>query len=433
MSSEREPARVVIGGKWRFRRWSIGSGVVALGMSVVPALATGPAVQVTMIEGETVTGTWVGAREDGALRLANGTQEFSIQAADAMTVTWPGAASARPATSVPAGPHVSTMPAESVGLILHLKDGSQLPGRILTGGPDEVELEFPLADRMKLPLSALAGVRYLGSSGGEAGQAFDKALERPDASQDALFIMGANNKMQTLRGTLESLDAKGGSFRWRDRSVPFTASKAFGLVMAAGVGHVADAPARCVLDDGTILCGRITAGDARTLRLVIGGNRMVVVPVSRLVEIEFRGERITFLNDLEPAGYAFEPFGVTHWPYRYNRSVANRVLRMAGRCFRRGIGMHSQATLSYDVQGGYEQLAATIGIDDGARPLGNAIFRVLADGKEVYRSDPVTGRDPPRAILVPIKGAKRLELKVDFGEEQDIGDQADWCDARLIK
>ena len=95
--------------------------------------------------------------------------------------------------------------------------------------------------------------------------------------------------------------------------------------------------------------------------------------------------------------------------------------------------MHSQATLTYELKTGYDQLAATVGIDDGARPLGNAIFRVLADGKEVYRSEAVTGRDEPRAILVPIKGAKRLELKVDFGEEQDIGDQADWCDARLIK
>ncbi|HOW69999.1 MAG TPA: NPCBM/NEW2 domain-containing protein [Phycisphaerae bacterium] len=415
------------------RRFLLGGASLVLACATGPTLAAGPAVQVITVEGKTVSGRWVGAGGDGSLRLVEGTQEFSLKADDVMVVTWPGAGGSRSAMRAGAGSQPSTMPAEGVELVIYLKDGSQLPARILAGGREGIEVAVALADRMKLSLSDLAGVRYVGSSSDEAVRAFGKALDRPDASQDALFIMGANNKMQTLRGTLESLDAKGGSFRWRDRSVAFAAQKACGLVMAAGVGGGPAAPARCMLDDGSILCGRITGGDVETIRLVMGGNKAVVVPVSRLMEIGFRGGRLVFLSDMEPAGYAFEPFGVTRWPYRYNRSVANRELRIGGRRFLRGIGMHSQAVLSYELKTGYDQLAATIGIDDGARPLGNAIFSVLADGKEVYRSEPVTGRDKAMDILVPIKGAKRLELKVDFGEEQDIGDHADWCDARLIK
>lgn len=411
---------------------------LTLMISIDSAFAGGPVVQVTTIEGKQVTGTWTGAGEDGSLRLVNGTQELRLKTSEVMTVAWPSSAASRPSASAPAGSQASTMPAngrsiDGANVVVYLKDGSRLPCRIRSNGSDGLELEARLLERMKLPLNALAGVRYSGTSGDEAAQAFDKALSQPDASQDTLFVLGANNKMQTLRGTLESLDAKGGSFRWRDKSVPFTAQKAYGLAMAAGVERAVKAPVRCVLDDGSILCGRIAGGDAETLRLIISGNRVVAVHLSRLAEIEFRSDRITFLNDLEPAGYSFEPFGVTRWPYRYNRSVANRELRMGGRTFLRGIGIHSQAVLSYELKAGYDQLAATIGIDDGARPLGNAIFSVLADGKEVYRSEAVTGRDEPLSILVPIKGANRLELKVDFGEEQDIGDQADWCDARLIK
>ena len=49
------------------------------------------------------------------------------------------------------------------------------------------------------------------------------------------------------------------------------------------------------------------------------------------------------------------------------------------------------------------------------------------------RSANVTGQDAPRPILVPIGGAKRVQLAVDFGEDLDVGDQADWGNVRVVK
>src|SRR5207247_2531998 len=67
------------------------------------------------------------------------------------------------------------------------------------------------------------------------------------------------------------------------------------------------------------------------------------------------------------------------------------------------------------------------------RPLGNGVVQIKADGKVVFDSGPVTGDDEPRPVLVPIEGAKKIQLIVDYGDQLDVGDQADWGNARLIK
>jgi hypothetical protein len=95
--------------------------------------------------------------------------------------------------------------------------------------------------------------------------------------------------------------------------------------------------------------------------------------------------------------------------------------------------MHSRATLNYELPEGFSHLVATIGIDDAVRPRGSVVFRVITDGKPAYESKTLTGRDPAENIRVDIRGARTLQLVVDFGEELDVGDQADWANIRLVK
>jgi len=108
-------------------------------------------------------------------------------------------------------------------------------------------------------------------------------------------------------------------------------------------------------------------------------------------------------------------------------------MRIGDQSFDQGIGVHSRSVLTYDVPQGFRQLAATIGIDEAVGSQGNVIFRVLADGKEVFNSGPVTGRDVPRPLLASIGGARQIQLIVEFGDDLDIGDQADWAEVRLIR
>ena len=95
--------------------------------------------------------------------------------------------------------------------------------------------------------------------------------------------------------------------------------------------------------------------------------------------------------------------------------------------------MHSRTVLEYALNGGYTTFAAIIGLDDSSRGKGSVTFVVSADGKELLRENFDSSR-APLPISFPVSGARKLTLLVDYGSDQlDLGDHADWVNARLTK
>jgi hypothetical protein len=411
--------------------------VALLSLCAVPlyaalTLAAGPLPAVAeTIDGRTIEGTWVGLDPAGSLVLRQNDRPIALLASDLLTLSWP-AASSSPADHTTPPPATTSAPMPWPLSIL-LKDGCRFPARILTGDARQLALETPLIANWNLPMNLLTAVRMNVGQAPDTESAFDQALADRSAAEDTLLI-AIDGRVQTLRGTVESLGPEGGSFRWRQRSIPIPPDRAVGVVFAAGPsGPPAAPPAVCRLHDGSTWTGQLTAGDRDTIRLKLTTGHLVTLPVDTLREICFNSDRILYLSDLQPADYRFEPQGVTRWPWRADRSTANRPLRIAGRSFIRGVGMHAPATLTYELDGTYTRMAAVIGIDDGPRPRGHVVFRVIADGRECFNSGPVTGLDPPRTILVDVGHARRLQLVVDLGDNLDIGDHADWCNLRVIR
>jgi hypothetical protein len=371
------------------------------------------------IEGAAVEGTWSGMAASGAAVLVVDGQKKELPIAELMLLRWVEPPTSRPATT--------SQPAS-----VYLSDGGLVQGRIVGGDARHLVIKTAQVPELKLPLESLAAVRFMPGEHPAAAEAFAKTLAARDPAQDTLLVI-RDDRVTALKGVTESLAPDGGAFKWRDRSVPIKPDSVYGLVFAAGVQKPAAPQARAMLKDGSTWAGRLVGGDGASVTIELVGGLTAALPVGELCEIRLRSDRVLFLSDLEPAKYAFEAFGTTQWPYRRDRSAANRPMRVGDQSFERGIGMHSQSALTYDLPGEFSRLAAVIGIDAGAAPLGNVVFRVTADGKEAFNSGPVTGRDAPRTINVAVAGAKRVQLIVEFGEDLDIGDQGDWGNARLIK
>lgn len=434
--------------------------VIQLGTAMWCASPASTATAQT-VEGRSIDGTWVGISDGGSLLIERQGQRVSLDIPDLLSISWP--ITAPPSESAPPSPGAA--PASVGGLAsspaqgatpasvrgrassapepsdtpharpvrVFLRDGSEILGHLTSGDSRTISIETAMLPRLTLPLTQVAAVRFTAMRQPEAEAAFDRAMTDKDISQDVLIIAG-DGKAQVLRGVIESLEPAGGSFRWRERAIPIPTDRAAGVVLAAATAGVsAKFPAACHLDDGSIWCGTISAGDRDSITLKLGIGESIRLPLRELREIRFVSDKVTFLSDLEPAKVEFEPFGSTQWYWRRDRSVTNRPLRIAGQAFTRGIGVHSKTILTYTLDGRATRLAATIGIDDNARPQGNVVFRVIADGKEVFSSGPVTGRDAPRPILVPLQNTRLLQLIVDFGEDLDLGDQANWCNVRVIR
>jgi hypothetical protein len=106
---------------------------------------------------------------------------------------------------------------------------------------------------------------------------------------------------------------------------------------------------------------------------------------------------------------------------------------MDGRTYEHGLAVHSRSSLTYDLNGKFATFEALVGFDESAKGIGRVDCRVFADGKELYANPDLRADAPPVKLVLPVAGAGRLRLVVDFGRDQDAGDRVIWANARLFR
>lgn len=170
-----------------------------------------------------------------------------------------------------------------------------------------------------------------------------------------------------------------------------------------------------------------------------GGFTLAAVPQVALgtalapVRLRIEGGRRVYLSELDPASVQETgAFGVV-WPYQRDRNLDGSPLRLGGVRYERGLAVHSQARLSWNLNGAYTRLRTLGGIADLVGDQGDCAASLSVDGKVVWSKDSVRGGEKPQIIDLDLTGVKMLELKVDYGARYDIADHFVLADAYLIK
>jgi hypothetical protein len=189
------------------------------------------------------------------------------------------------------------------------------------------------------------------------------------------------------------------------------------------------------LTDGSKITARaIQAAENGQIRVEAAFGGTLSVPAASVERILFRGGRVTYLSDLEATEYEFTPFLATKWPLRIDQAVDGGPLVVRGVEYLKGLGTHSRSRVRYALVGIYRQFRSLAGIVDSAGGQGNVKFAVEVDGRRVFESAELTGRDAAVEIgPMDMRGAKKLELIVEFGEHGDVLDRANWCEPLLVK
>lgn len=120
-------------------------------------------------------------------------------------------------------------------------------------------------------------------------------------------------------------------------------------------------------------------------------------------------------------------FGEAH----ANRSVDNRRLTINGQTFQRGVGTHANSTIPLEVDGNALELSGSVGLDDETAGRGSVLFKVEADGKEIWNSGLMRPRDAAKEFTLNVKGAKSLQLIATDGGDGTDYDHADWGDLKI--
>lgn len=308
----------------------------------------------------------------------------------------------------------------------------------VTMAEEKLQIAWPLGDPLAVPIDQVRAVRFAPTSSAEV---FDEALANPSAEHDRLFVK-IDDRLQSITGLVEKITAEDVDFDLDGRKRSLPRSQLFGIVVAQ-FEAAAKRPAKCrvSLAGGSRLAGEPASLADGRLQLRLAGDVTADLPLAAIDRIEVRSDRLTFLSDLEPVEVDETPLVTFARPWRRDRSSDGAVLSLGEqsqggdrrvRRFEKGLGVHARSRLTFDVGGDYDQFAAVIGIDAETEGRGDCEFAVLADGREIYRQR-VRGEDAPRQLQLDLDGVRRLTLLVEPGEELDLADHADWCDARLLR
>ena len=413
-------------------------------------------VQVVKIDGTQLEGEWLGVAssatdgvryDDGPgvkLQTETGIQVVSLD--DLSGVEFGSVGRAPNRTSRGLQSARGSAQAEAGGSVtFFLADGGRLGGELLRSATDAVVGRTVLSAELTLPFRRLAGIQFTEAEAFvQSRKLFEAALQTRLPGHDVLITRDEETPpgdprgvkpAASVRGRIVELGAERGRFAFGGNTRSFSIDKIYGVVFAAGARELSAEPVTCWLTDGSTFSGRLRSADRERIKITASFGVEVEVPIARVLRLVFRSSRVVYVSDLSPT--RTDTQGRLHrpWPVRRDRSVSGGPLLIDGRSFAKGLGVHSRTELVFELGGVYESFAATVGIDDRARPRGSVVFRVsdLSSPEALYDSGLVTGRDEPRSILIDVSEVQRLALLVDYGDGLDLSDHADWGDARLIR
>ena len=119
------------------------------------------------------------------------------------------------------------------------------------------------------------------------------------------------------------------------------------------------------------------------------------------------------------------------WRILQDQSVSGEPIRIGGVTYARGLGVHADSKLIFNLDGQFSTFHVIPGPDDAHHGKLEMIIQV--DNKVVYQSGQVTRHTfgSAKPLIVPVEGAHRLTLMVKQSDGNNGGDHANWAEAYL--
>ncbi|WP_052097388.1 NPCBM/NEW2 domain-containing protein [Paenibacillus odorifer] len=103
--------------------------------------------------------------------------------------------------------------------------------------------------------------------------------------------------------------------------------------------------------------------------------------------------------------------------------------------FAKGLGTHASSEIVYNLAGAnYEYFETYVGVDRNIPEQSNSsvIFKIFADGAEVYNSGLMKFVTEAKLARIPVKGVSELKLVLDNAGNGNASDHGDFADAKFM-
>jgi NPCBM/NEW2 domain len=388
-------------------------------------LAVSPDARVETLSGESVAGSLTALGQD-AISLATGAGPRTIPLKELLGITF-----SEP-TAAGSGPPAAW---------ITLTDHSQLLATEYTVADSQARLALAGGGTVEIPTRAIDSVRFREHTGALVDQWNE--IDQADRTSD-LIVIRKNDAIDFLSGVLRGVAGDVVQFELDGEVLKFKRSKVDGLLYHRSTR--AAAPATATHGTLTDVGGSqwqveslVLAGESLHLRTAAGVE--IDRPLAQLARIDFSQGNLQFLGDLKSESILWTPYlgnaddsaaARQFFRPRVDRAADGSPLRLEGREYAKGLTLHSRTEMSFRLPEKYRSFRAIAGIDDCARPAGHVRLVIRGDDRILFE-EILSGRDAPRLFELDITGISRLKLLVDFGDDLDVGDWLDLCEARILK
>lgn len=317
---------------------------------------------------------------------------------------------------------------------VRFRGGSSLFVRNLTLGEEQCKFDHG-GQKFEFPIESIAAVRLDTSEGSDL---FDNGVAEPLSEYDKIYIR-IENQLQAVTGVIDSVGGGKVSFLFDDSPRELNLKQVYGFVVA---DFGAEAPptgnATVTLSEGSVLKGSIAELSETNLVMVVGDEVQLTLDRASLQSIKVKSDRLAFLSDLEPISSEVRPIVTARRDWQRDLSVDGNPLTLSisdsetPREFKKGIGTHAETRIDFSNADGFDRFASLIGIDSETDGRGDCEFVVLGDDRELLVKQ-MTGKDEPFEVDLDISGVQVVTLLVRAGNQLDLADHANWCEARFLR
>ena len=403
--------------KLQFAKWV---GFAALLLAARISLGAQPEVQVNTLDGRTVKGTLESMTGEGiVVKTADGPSTLKSGDLHSLSLSSAGEDSAK-------------KPSAWVELV----DGSRVPAAKFLVKDGKATISLLDGAELAVSVKQVRSVRY-------------SKLDEPDAEvaqvQAAGDLLGVRKResVDFLEGVIGDITEEAVNFTIEGEPLGVNPSKVDSLIFAVRLAGE-DGPAPfCVVEEasGALLQAKsieLKEGKVQ-LTLLVGGS--ISRPLDGVRRLDFSAGKLTYLSDLKPVSVQWTPFFdlgkqspalAKFLGPRFDRGREDEVMRLDGKEYKKGISLTSRTEIVFKVPAQAKRFRALAGIDDGVANLGSVQLVITGDGRQLY-SGKLTGKDPAAELDLDLSGVRRLAILVDFGDDLDVGDHLNLCEARIVK
>ncbi|WP_417380554.1 NPCBM/NEW2 domain-containing protein [Gimesia sp.] len=382
-------------------------------VSMTTLLAIAPDVEVTSLSGASASGSLQSLNKTVA-KIKAGQTEKDLPLSNILNMRFP---KNRPQRSL------------ELPLTVRLTDGSIFPTQSLQSNERQVKVSGDQTGELILPARNVASIRF-GALNSNIRDSWEKLLNGENTKD--LLVVQKENVLDYIDGVVGSITEEKIQFFTGEDEVSVNRSRVFGVIYSRPPSpEVSPYCAIRLTDAGVLNASAITFTGTEFTATLLGGTRARFTPQS-IANLDFSQGKVRYLSDLEPRNIEYTPFFDTVWKYRKDRHRDGGPLRVGGKEYTRGLYIHSKTLLQYRLKGDYRNFRAIMGIDESVPGIGFVYVEIKGDGRILYSGN-IRSSDSPVELNLDVDGVREFEVLVDFGDNLEICDHLDLCEARFIK